>query len=239
MTTPPAADTTTPETVLSDFAANLGRNAAILLNASGWVTYLVGPGYRIKHFLAQTTETSEQLAYEQHYCALDPLAPAFCLPHGQYVASLLQNLRAENADHQEYRRGFMARFGIVDAMEVFLRTTTGLIIGCSLLRHTPAQPFSAEDLQRAQAVWSLGEFTLASIFPRQQASLEMISQRFPLLTPREVTLVQLVTAGLNNKQLARELDIALPTVKTHLLNVFRKLAISSRTELVARILGPL
>lgn len=65
----------------------------------------------------------------------------------------------------------------------------------------------------------------------------MIIERFPTLTPREAAMVQLVAAGLSNKQLCRELDISLPTVKSHLLNVFRKMEISNRTELAARVLA--
>ena len=49
--------------------------------------------------------------------------------------------------------------------------------------------------------------------------------------------MQLVAVGLNNKQLCRELVISLPTVKTHLLNTFRKMGVASRTELAAKILA--
>jgi DNA-binding CsgD family transcriptional regulator len=64
----------------------------------------------------------------------------------------------------------------------------------------------------------------------------MIAKRFPALTAREATMAQFVAAGLSNKQLCRELDISLPTVKTHLLSVFRKMGIRSRTELAAKVL---
>ena len=59
--------------------------------------------------------------------------------------------------------------------------------------------------------------------------------RSPLdtLTDRERRLVELLAQGLSNKELARELDISLNTVKFHLRNVFDKLAVRTRTQVVA------
>jgi len=53
------------------------------------------------------------------------------------------------------------------------------------------------------------------------------------LTIRERRLVELLAQGLSNKELARDLDISLNTVKFHLRNVFEKLAVHSRTQAVA------
>lgn len=222
--------------LLESFAHTFGSSASTLLGATGWVTYIVGAEWRIKHFLALNTQSPEQQAYEHAFYACDPLAPAHCLKAGLRVA-LLQEQISNSVEHQTYRREFLEPFGIADALEVFLQSDAGLILGCSLLRHHPAPRFVDADRVKAEALLALGDFALARIFPGNQASIESITKRFPILTAREVTLVQLVAAGLNNKQLSRELDISLPTVKTHLLNIFRKLETSSRTELVSRILG--
>jgi len=53
------------------------------------------------------------------------------------------------------------------------------------------------------------------------------------LTDRERRMVELLAQGLSNKELARELDISLNTVKFHLRNVFEKLSVRSRTQAVA------
>lgn len=54
------------------------------------------------------------------------------------------------------------------------------------------------------------------------------------LTPTESTVVQLVADGLRNHDIAERLFMSRRTVETHLTHVFGKLAISSRSELVAR-----
>jgi len=53
------------------------------------------------------------------------------------------------------------------------------------------------------------------------------------LTPTEVQVVEQVALGLTNPQIAEKLLMSRATVKTHLVHVFTKLAISNRAELTA------
>lgn len=54
------------------------------------------------------------------------------------------------------------------------------------------------------------------------------------LTHREVEVLELVTAGLRNKEIATRLAITENTAKFHLRNILEKLHADSRTELAAR-----
>jgi DNA-binding NarL/FixJ family response regulator len=54
------------------------------------------------------------------------------------------------------------------------------------------------------------------------------------LTEREIEVLQLVTAGLRNKEIAARLGISENTAKFHLKNILEKLHAESRTELAAR-----
>ena len=51
------------------------------------------------------------------------------------------------------------------------------------------------------------------------------------LTPREIEIVEAVTAGDSNRDIAVRLDISLQTVKHHLTRVFDKTGTSTRLEL--------
>jgi DNA-binding NarL/FixJ family response regulator len=53
------------------------------------------------------------------------------------------------------------------------------------------------------------------------------------LSPRERQIALLVSDGLSNKHLARELDLTEGTVKVHLHNIYEKLDLRNRTELTA------
>ncbi len=53
-----------------------------------------------------------------------------------------------------------------------------------------------------------------------------------LLTARETEVLKVVSLGLSNKEIARELEISLHTVKFHLESLMRKLRASTRTQAV-------
>jgi DNA-binding NarL/FixJ family response regulator len=55
------------------------------------------------------------------------------------------------------------------------------------------------------------------------------------LTPREAEIVTLIDAGLSNKEIARALSIALPTVKNHVHSVLRKLEAPHRFDAARRL----
>jgi RNA polymerase sigma factor (sigma-70 family) len=58
-----------------------------------------------------------------------------------------------------------------------------------------------------------------------------IDKMLGLLTQRESQIVRLVSEGLSNKEIARQLNVSQGTVKVHLHNIFQKLEISNRTVL--------
>jgi DNA-binding NarL/FixJ family response regulator len=52
------------------------------------------------------------------------------------------------------------------------------------------------------------------------------------LTERELEVLRLAAKGMGNKEIAAKLALSLPTVKAHLVNVFNKMGVGSRTEAV-------
>lgn len=56
--------------------------------------------------------------------------------------------------------------------------------------------------------------------------------RSSVLTDREKEIVALTGEGYRNKEIAQKLNICEPTVKTHLHNIFQKLNIKKRSELI-------
>lgn len=60
------------------------------------------------------------------------------------------------------------------------------------------------------------------------------SSPFPNLTEREVEVLELAAQGANNAGIARRLGISDKTVRNHISNVFMKLQVADRAELVAK-----
>ena len=54
------------------------------------------------------------------------------------------------------------------------------------------------------------------------------------LTTREREVIAMISEGFTNKRVARILEISPETVKTHVKNIFLKLAVSTRAEAVSR-----
>ena len=64
-------------------------------------------------------------------------------------------------------------------------------------------------------------------------SVRLINSRGQVvLTPREEETVSLVTEGLNNREIARALNLKENTVKKSLMRIYEKLGVSNRVELV-------
>ncbi|ROS68892.1 LuxR family two component transcriptional regulator [Curtobacterium sp. PhB172] len=63
-----------------------------------------------------------------------------------------------------------------------------------------------------------------------------LRDRFPDLTPREADVLEHIAAGRTNPQIAAELFLTVPTVKSYVNQVFAKLGVATRAEAVARVL---
>lgn len=57
-----------------------------------------------------------------------------------------------------------------------------------------------------------------------------VASKLSLLTPKQLTVLNLIAEGALNKQIGFELDIKETTVKSHITDIFRKLGINNRTQ---------
>ena len=74
--------------------------------------------------------------------------------------------------------------------------------------------------------------TLIRAAERRPPRPQTPGEKTPPLTPRETEIVRLVAQGLRNKELAQRLSITEGTVKIHLHNIYDKLGVDGRLELV-------
>ncbi|MBW1600689.1 response regulator transcription factor [Streptomyces sp. JJ66] len=88
-----------------------------------------------------------------------------------------------------------------------------------------------EDLAAAVQAAARGETVLAPTVAARL--LGRVRSARPALSPRETEILQLLAAGLANRQISRRLFISEATVKTHLTHIYDKLDVGSRTAAVA------
>jgi LuxR family maltose regulon positive regulatory protein len=75
--------------------------------------------------------------------------------------------------------------------------------------------------------------TLLAAFPGQAPEPHRTGL-IEALTERELEVLRLLAAGRSNAELAAELFVERSTVKTHLIHLYSKLGVHSRTQAVAR-----
>jgi DNA-binding NarL/FixJ family response regulator len=145
----------------------------------------------------------------------------------------LDVLRAAVADRLSTRIVFLTA-SLTD--ERMLEAVNLGIYGIVLKDSAPESLLDCLDQVVAGGRW-LGDELVQTAIRRETARRRNSRGPIEALTTREAEVMRLVTSGLSNKQVARELALSEGTVKIHLHNVYRKLNLGSRTALTAYALG--
>lgn len=206
-----------------------------LLAFTQLVPAAVGAFYRIDErldacdFQLHRMRTDMHDSYLAHYRHLDPLQPRRCVATGLPVVPLQLGMARQDRRETRQYQGFLQQHGMIDVVEIIASANGRPLAGLSLLRSAEQGHFSPHELSNLQALQGLLEMAARAL------PLPAANPALALLTPREREIALLLREGISNKLLARELGVGLPTVKTHLINLFRKLGVSSRTELVGAL----
>lgn len=113
------------------------------------------------------------------------------------------------------------------------------VVGCT--REKLMSAFDTENLADLSAICLHLSVWVATVKspPHKSDKLNGIpSQRSTLLTPRELEIAELVALGKTNAKIGDELWITKNSVKQALKRIYRKLEVSSRAEMVARLFVP-
>ena len=78
----------------------------------------------------------------------------------------------------------------------------------------------------------LEQQSVARAMERMQKRESEIDRLTRLLTPRELEIVRLASEGLRNKEIGERLSITEGTVKIHLHNIYEKLGVTGRPQLI-------
>ncbi|EBL2778178.1 LuxR family transcriptional regulator [Salmonella enterica] len=197
------------------------QSIAQLIPLSSAVFYRVNAYLKPEAYVLHNISNSTHQQYLEHFQPLDPLSPS---RFGQQVITVATMTPGICARHRHYYHEFMLPNHVCDMIEIFIRRGHRIIAGISLMRDIP---FSSEERLRAQAVQPLLGLAIHD-------SLQEDNDLGSILTAKEREIVGMVCEGASNKLIARQLNISLSTVKTHLRNIFAKTEVINRTELVSR-----
>lgn len=159
-----------------------------------------------------------------------------------YRLSRVTSGKIQNSD---YYNDYYSDTGTVDEAIYLAKLHAGNVINFSMMRLPGHGPFSDEEYERlyllAEPVSELlkrhselGEFSATYLI--QPGIDHQINRAFEtfgssLLSPREKSVLELMLRGYGTNVSAERLDIALETVRRHRKSIYRKLDVSSQTDL--------
>jgi DNA-binding CsgD family transcriptional regulator len=196
-----------------------------------WGIYLLGDDNYAESVDVRGVSDDFVEQYQKFGKSVDPVldyvikyhAPAheeLVLPPGGWKQSKLYQRCCSQYNHEHIMTGALVGNGQLIGTINFARVGDNI----------PA--FNWNDLASLGAACSHFSAKLAQLRQQSNLGLDPIVQR---LTPREIQIAMLVAKGLTNAEVGAELWITQNSVKQALKRMFRKLEVSTRTEMVARL----
>jgi DNA-binding CsgD family transcriptional regulator len=161
---------------------------------------------------------------------LDPLHPR-CVSN-RPIGRLSVDLNRCSATDAATYRAFMARCGVADVIEFFFRRNDRIVAGMSVLWALGSK-VPDDSMNIAEKIHDYLEFNLTNHLVSAADDLACYG-----LTARELEVVELICCGRTNREISECLNIGLATVKTHLIHVFQKLGVETRSAVIAKISRP-
>ncbi|MBD2067079.1 GAF domain-containing protein [Leptolyngbya sp. FACHB-671] len=194
-----------------------------------WGIYLLDENNGLASVDARGVSDTFVEQYQKFGKSVDPVlqyvlqyhAPAheeLVLPKGAWKQSELYKRCCSTYDHEHIMTGPIVGQGQLVGTVNFAR-----------IGHVPA--FSQLDLASLGAVCTHLSARLAELRKQPWGTNPSVK----CLTPREVQIADLVAKGLTNAEIGAELWITQSSVKQALKRMFRKLEVSARTEMVAKL----
>jgi DNA-binding CsgD family transcriptional regulator len=203
--------------------------AQAMLDGSATAYYEVDEGYNLRRFLLSGIPEPFHRQYLDGMSEFDPQHPRRAA--GRAVARLSETMADRQLRETALYRSFVDQCGIVDMVDFFFRRDDQIVAGMSVAWDRDASvPDGAVTI--AQKIHRYLQFNLVG---RSAAADD--GQRYGL-TSREMDVVRLLCCGRTNREIGECLKIGQATVKTHLIHIFEKLGVETRSAVVAMIARP-
>jgi DNA-binding CsgD family transcriptional regulator len=189
--------------------------------------------------------------YQEGPYLLDPFYRTATIP--QSGVFRMRELAPDRFFSSEYFRSYYEKTGLAEEVGFFVPAVGDVTVTLSLMRKASSGAFSnaefaalakAEPLVRALVghYWQDVEhrFEAASPGRKRWTGGDDVNARVWSklnLTGREIAIIELVLQGYSSESIGLQLSIATGTVKVHRRNIYRKLGISSQTQLLSLYLA--
>lgn len=209
----------------SDPAASAAIHfAQDILEASATAYYAIDEDHNLRRFQLCGIPEPFHRQYVEGMSRFDPQHPRHA--DGLDVARLSEASEECRGRETALFCSFARECGIVDMVNFFFRHNDQIVAGMSVAWGPEARiPEGAVAI--ARKIHRYLEFNLVAC-----SSLYDRDRRFGL-TSREMDVVRLLCCGRTNREISECLNIGQATVKTHLVHIFEKLGVETRSAVVA------
>lgn len=202
--------------------------ARSMLDGSATAFYEVDEGYNLRRFLLSGIPEPFHRQYLEGMSEFDP-------QHPRHAGTLAFARLSTTADRQSRETALYCSFvdqcGIVDVLDFFFRRDDQIVAGMSIAWDKYARiPEGAATVAR-----KIHQYLQFNLVGRSAAAGD--GQRYGL-TSREMDVVRLLCCGRTNREIGDCLKIGQATVKTHLIHIFEKLGVETRSAVVALMVRP-
>lgn len=189
--------------------------------------------------------------YQEGPYLLDPFFSAATEPRPGVWR--MRELAPDRFFASEYYRSYYVQTGLSEEIGFFVPVDDEATVVLSLMRSGQAGAFRPAEYELLRKAYPLVAAIVASRWPvltaRFDARVAQARQDArgtgarawtnQNLTEREKTIIELVLQGHSSESVGLKLGVATGTVKVHRRNIYRKLGISSQTQLMSRYLDSL
>ena len=203
--------------------------AQAMLEGSATAFYEVDESCNLRRFLLSGIPEPFHRQYVEGMSELDPQHPRRAA--GLAVARLSETIGRSGPREAALYGSFVSQCGIVDMVDFFFRRDDQIVAGMSVAWDRDAKiPEGAVTI--ARKIHQYLQFNLVG-----RSTLSDDGQRYGL-TSREMDVVRLLCCGRTNREIGECLKIGQATVKTHLIHIFEKLGVETRSAVVAMMARP-
>lgn len=221
----------------------IGQRLLELLGADYYASYVWDESRGVFGGRVALNMSDRNLAtYEAYYQHHDPITPK--LQRHRSATLVEQVMPQAELVKTEFFNDFLYRDGLYWGVNLYAWDGDRNIGDMRIWRSRKRERFGADTLEllelikpayvaalrrsRSEARHGHSTPVEAAVGPRNDALVAALSER-------ERAVVQLVSLGLRDKEIALRLGIGFTTVRTHLDHAFRKLGVENRTQLAERV----
>jgi DNA-binding CsgD family transcriptional regulator len=203
------------------------------LQASASVFYWIDPALNIVEVLTAGMSPRFSVDYHSGIGAGDPLFARRLAHERKKVALLREECGKVAPGDVEPYLALLRDFAFTDTAEMIFWREGIPFAGLGILKRREDPAIGEETIAVASAMQSYLEYSLRAHPHVRLGNRHGVLARRYGLTLREIEVVDLVSGGASNGDIAAILGIGVSTVKTHVLRCFDKLGVKNRAALIA------